>query len=47
MHACFVVISKEAVETLKLKAQDDSCQLIEIPSPAKDLLIFKVVRLGP
>jgi len=42
--SCFVLISKEAVDKLKLKAQDPNCQMVEVVRPP-DTLIFKVVHL--
>ena len=44
--AHFVLISKQSVEELGLKAQDENCQLIEYANPVKDELVFKVMRLG-
>jgi hypothetical protein len=47
MHASnFILISKDAVEKLNLKAQDPDCQMVEIADPAHNQLIFKVLRLN-
>lgn len=44
--AHFVLISKDSVEALKLRAQDPNCLLVEVADSVKDQIVFKVMRLG-